>query len=449
MALDSREDAFRGGNRGGPLRPGAPGESLLVQAVEQKGDLKMPPGRSLTPAEIATLREWIERGAAWPATEPTATRPGLDHWAFQAPRRVPLPVVNNSAWVRNAIDNFILARLEREGVKPSPEAGRNTLLRRVSLDLTGLPPSSQEIQQFLADTSGDAYEKVVDRLLASPHYGERWGRHWLDVARYADSDGYTIDGPRQVWKYRDWVIDALNRDMPYDRFAIEQIAGDLLPNATTDQLIATGFHRNTPSNYEGGIDFEQYRVEAVADRVATTGAAFLGLTLGCARCHDHKYDPISQREFYQMFAFFNNTDEITSEEERDEFHRPVLELPTPEESARLDAYRSQVAVLSRELASYVKQLAARPPAPEDPPKHEDPGLQERFQNVRELQHREPQITTTLIMRELAKAAPSLYPPRRRLPASRRAGFARRPGGAVTEARNGNAPGSGALACGWL
>lgn len=406
LALDRREDALQGGNRGPAVRPGAPGESLLVQAVEQSGDLKMPPGRKLKPEDIAALRKWIEQGAAWQADTVAAPRPGLDHWAFQPPRRPGVPAVKNSSWVRNPIDSFILARLEREGIEPSPEASRNTLLRRLSLDLTGLPPSPREIRDFLADTSGSAYEKVVDRLLASPHYGERWGRHWLDVARYADSDGYTIDGPRQMWKYRDWVIDALNRDMPFSRFVIEQIAGDMLPDATVSQLIATGFHRNTPSNFEGGIDFEQYRVEAVADRVATTGAAFLGLTLGCARCHDHKYDPISQREYYQVFAFFNNTDEITSEEERNEFHRPVLELPTPEESARLAAYRAQVTVLSRELAEYARRLAAGPPAPGEPPKHEDPGLQERFRNLRELQRRKPEITTTLIMRELPQPRPA-------------------------------------------
>jgi hypothetical protein len=301
--------------------------------------------------------------------------------------------------VRNPIDAFVLSRLEREGLTPSPEADRYTLLRRVSLDLTGLPPSPDQIQSFLADASPNAYEKVVDRLLASPHYGERWGRHWLDVARYADSDGYTIDAPRQMWKYRDWVIEALNRDLPFDEFVIEQIAGDMLPNPTVEQLIATGFHRNTPNNYEGGIDFEQYRVENVADRVATTGAAFLGLTLGCARCHDHKYDPISQREFYQLFAYFNNTDEISSEEERYDYLRPVLELPSPEEAARREAYQAQRSALSRELAAYVRSLAARPGGA---PKQEDPGLKERVANLRALERRKPKITTALIMRELPR-----------------------------------------------
>jgi hypothetical protein len=302
--------------------------------------------------------------------------------------------------VRNPIDRFILARLEKEKLTPSPEASPATLLRRVTLDLTGLPPSPREIRDFLADSRPDAYERVVDRLLASPHYGERWGRHWLDVARYADSDGYTIDAPRTMWRYRDWVINAINSDMPFDRFVIEQIAGDMLPNATTDQLVATGFNRNTPSNFEGGIDFEQYRVEAVVDRVSTAGAAFLGLTVGCARCHDHKFDPISQKEFYQLVAYFNNTDEITSEAERYDFNRPILPVPTPEEIARKKAFDAQWSALSKELVAYVRELAARPRKPGDPDPSKDPELIERVQNLRELRRREPALTTALVMREL-------------------------------------------------
>jgi hypothetical protein len=399
LALDSREGILRGGTRGAAARPGAPNESLMVQAVEHARELKMPPVGRLKPEQIAALRKWIEEGLNWPAAK---VDPRKDHWAFQPPKRPPVPPTSDSSWPQNPIDRFVLARLEREGIKPSPAADRATLLRRVSLDLTGLPPSPEEIRDFLSDESPDAYEKIVDRLLASPHYGERWGRHWLDLARYADSDGYTIDAPRQVWKYRDWVISALNRDVPFDRFVVDQVAGDMLPSATTEQRIATGFHRNTPSNYEGGIDFEQYRVEAVADRVATTGSVFLGLTLGCARCHDHKYDPISQREFYQLFAFLNNTDEISSEAERYDFHRPVLELPTPEELARREAFKSQFGMLSRELAGYVKKLSTRPLAPGDPPRHQDPGLQERVANLRTLRRREPKVTTTLVMRELPK-----------------------------------------------
>jgi hypothetical protein len=360
LALSSRDAILAGGNRGAAVKPGSPAESLLGRAVEQSGELKMPPGRKLQPNEIASIRTWIEQGAAWPKDAISASKPkGADWWAFQPVKRVAPPAPEDTAWVRNPIDAFILARLEKEHLKPSPAAPREALLRRVSLDLTGLVPSPSEIRDFLADTKPDAYERVVDRLLASPHYGERWGRHWLDVARYADSDGYTIDAPRQIWKYRDWVINALNHDMPFDQFAIEQIAGDMLPNPTVDQLIATGFHRNTPSNYEGGIDFEQYRVEAVVDRVSTTGAAFLGLTVGCARCHDHKFDPISQKEFYQLFAYFNNVDEVTSEAERYDFNRPILKVPAPEEIARKQAFDAQWASLSRELVTYVRELAAR------------------------------------------------------------------------------------------
>ncbi len=406
LALDSRDAVLAGGNRGAAVKPGSPDESLLIRAIEQKGDLKMPPAGRLKDEQIATLREWVAKNLPWTPATVSAKKPGWDHWAFQVPQKAAPPEVRNSAWVRNPIDRFVLARLEQQNVTPSPEADRNTLLRRLSLDLIGLPPTPQEIAAFVSDTSADAYEKVVNRLLASPHYGERLGRHWLDLARYADSDGYTIDAPRQIWKYRDWVIAALNRDLPFDEFVIEQIAGDLLPHPTTDQLIATGFHRNTTSNYEGGIDFEQYRVEAVADRVATTGAAFLGLTIGCARCHDHKYDPVTQREFYQLFAYFNNTDEISSEAERYDFNRPFLELATPEEVARREAYQSQVAQLSRELADYVKKLSTKPVAAVDPPRHKDHGLQERVANLRALRRRQPQITSTLIMRELPAPRPA-------------------------------------------
>jgi mono/diheme cytochrome c family protein len=401
LALTSRDAILAGGNRGVVVKPGSPAESLLVRAIEQSGELKMPPGRKLQPNEIATIRTWIEQGVVWPKDAVSASKPkGADWWAFQPVKRVAPPPTEDAAWVRNPIDAFILARLEKEHLKPSPAASKETLLRRVSLDLTGLLPSPGEIRDFLADTRSDAYERSVDRLLASPHYGERWGRHWLDVARYADSDGYTIDAPRQIWKYRDWVINALNHDMPFDQFAIEQIAGDMLPNPTVDQLIATGFHRNTPSNYEGGIDFEQYRVEAVVDRVSTTGAAFLGLTLGCARCHDHKFDPVSQKEFYQVLAYFNNVDEITSEAERYDFNRPILKVPSPEELARKTAFDAQWASLSKELVTYVRELAARPRKPGDEDPSKDPGLIERVRNLRELRRREPAFTTTLVMREL-------------------------------------------------
>jgi hypothetical protein len=242
-----------------------------------------------------------------------ASKSDKTHWSLIKPVHPAEPQVQDASWVRNPIDRFVLAKLEKEGIRPAPEASPETLIRRVYLDLTGIPPTPVEVEAFVADKSPDAYEQLVDRLLASPHYGERWGRHWLDVARYADSNGYSQDNPRVIWKYRDWVIDAMNRDMPFDEFVIEQFAGDLLPNPTQEQIVATGFHRNTQINEEGGIDPEQFRVEAVIDRVATTGTGVLGLSLGCAQCHNHKYDPISQKEYYQFYAFLNNCDEPVME----------------------------------------------------------------------------------------------------------------------------------------
>jgi hypothetical protein len=402
LAMTNREAVLAGGNRGAAVKPGNAADSLLLRAVEQSGELKMPPGRKLPAGQIDVIRKWIAEGAVWPSdgAVSVAKRKGADWWAFQPVQHPDPPAVSQTDWVRNPIDRFILARLEKEKLAPSPEASRATLLRRVSLDLTGLPPSPKEVQDFLADSRPDAYERVVDRLLASPHYGERWGRHWLDVARYADSDGYTIDAPRTMWRYRDWVINAINADMPFDRFVIEQIAGDMLPNATVDQVVATGFNRNTPSNFEGGIDFEQYRVEAVVDRVSTAGSAFLGLTVGCARCHDHKFDPISQKEFYQLVAYFNSTDEITTEAERFDFNRPIMPVPTVEEIARKKAFDAQWLALSKELTTYVRELSRRPRKPGDPDPSKDPELLERVQNLRELRRREPKVTTTLVMREL-------------------------------------------------
>jgi Protein of unknown function (DUF1549)/Protein of unknown function (DUF1553) len=244
------------------------------------------------------------------------------HWAFRAPVRPTLPALKELGWVRTPIDRFVLAHLEQEKLKPSPAADRITLIRRLSLDLIGLPPSIEEVDAFLNDRSPDAYQKLVDRLLASPHYGERWGRHWLDAARYADSDGFEKDKSRQVWFYRDWVINALNRDLPYDQFIIEQIAGDLLPSASQEQIVATGFLRNSMINEEGGIDPEQFRMEAMYDRMDAIGKGILGLTIQCAQCHNHKYDPLTQVEYYRMFAFLNNT------------HEANIAVYTPEEQMR-------------------------------------------------------------------------------------------------------------------
>ena len=269
------------------------------------------------------------------AGETNAARPV--HWAFAVPERPPLPEVKSGAWIRTPVDRFILARLEREGWTPAPEADRATLLRRLSLDLTGLPPQPGDLDQFLQDSSPDAYEKLVDRWLNSPHYGEHWGRHWLDLARYADSDGYEKDNPRPyAYLYRDWVIEALNQDEPFDQFTIDQLAGDLLPGAGPRQKTATGFHRQTLINTEGGVDQEEFRCKAVVDRVNTTAAIWLGLTVACAECHNHKYDPISQREFFQLYAFFNNASE------RD------LPQPTPEET---EAYAQTRATWEQKRAS--------------------------------------------------------------------------------------------------
>src|SRR5262245_44981028 len=311
LRLDSPDGVREGGNSGPVIVPGKSAESRLVHALTGTNDLKLMPPKEprLSRAEIARVTAWIDQGAKFPTEKATAAK--STHWSFRPVRPIVPPVVKQSEWPRNPIDAFVLARLETEKIAPSSEADKITLLRRVSLDLTGLPPTPDEVDDFLKDSSADAYKRVVERLLRSPHFGERWGRHWLDLARYADSNGYSIDAPRTIWPYRDWVINALNRDLPFDRFTIEQLAGDLLPGATSEQRVATGFHRNTQINEEGGIDPEQFRVVAVVDRVNTTGAVWLGLTVSCCQCHNHKFDPLSQKEYYQFFAFFNNQDEPT------------------------------------------------------------------------------------------------------------------------------------------
>jgi hypothetical protein len=311
LSLESRKGIESGGNRGPVAVAGKPDESRIIQAVAYSGALKMPPTGKLSNHQIDDLKMWVQASMPWPETPLQAGRTtrNSDHWAFKPPIRPAVPDVQNKSWLLNPIDGFILARLEKEGLKPSPETDKAKLIRRLSLDLIGLPPTPAEIDEFVSDAQPDAYKRLVERLLASPHYGERWGRHWLDTARYADTNGFGLDNPRVMWRYRDWVIHALNCDMPFDEFIIEQLAGDLMPNATLDQKIATGFHRNTMINQEGGVDQEQYRIEALFDRVATTGTLFLGLTIGCAQCHNHKYDPITQREYYQLMAFFNNQEE--------------------------------------------------------------------------------------------------------------------------------------------
>ncbi|HVV70079.1 MAG TPA: PSD1 and planctomycete cytochrome C domain-containing protein, partial [Verrucomicrobiae bacterium] len=313
LRLDQKEAALKGGDTGALLIAGKSPDSLLVQAVTgTKADLeRMPKKRDpLTPEQVGLLRAWIEQGANWPETGPVATKKEWrHHWAFSPPVRPNPPRVAARNLVRNPIDAFVLARLEQERMQPATEADRTTLLRRLSLDLVGLPPTPEEVDAFVSDRDPDAYEKQVERLLASPHYGERWGRLWLDAARYADSDGFEKDKPRSVWFYRDWVINALNRDLPYNEFVVEQIAGDELPHPTQDQIVATGFLRNSMINEEGGIDPEQFRMQAMFDRMDCIGKSILGLTIQCAQCHDHKFDPLKQAEYYRLFAFLNNDHE--------------------------------------------------------------------------------------------------------------------------------------------
>ncbi|HZZ44203.1 MAG TPA: DUF1549 domain-containing protein, partial [Tepidisphaeraceae bacterium] len=309
------------------VKPGSVDDSvLMLRITSDDPETVMPPpkaNRKLSGEQKDVLKRWVEGGAKWGG-----------HWAFEGVKRAGVPETHGlrsvgfGDWDVNPIDHFVLARLGKEGVAPSKEADRGTLLRRVYLDLVGLPPTVGEVEAFEKDDSPGAYERVVDKLLASEHFGERWGRHWLDQARYADSNGYSQDFPRSIWAYRDWVIKAVNADMPYDEFVIEQLAGDMLPDATMDQKIATGFHRNTQINMEGGIDPEQFRVESIVDRVATTGTVFMGLTIGCAQCHDHKFDPITQKEYYEFFAFFNNADEPTMK---------VSGVTDPKEQGRLEA----------------------------------------------------------------------------------------------------------------
>ncbi len=317
LRLDDGESALRGGYSGAAIVPGKSADSRLVARISSdKEGVRMPPaGDRLTAAEIAALRRWIDEGARWPASaKPVAATRKNSHWSFQPVVRPAPPGVKNREWIRNPIDAFVLARLEKEGLAPSPEAPSATLVRRASLDITGLPPSPQDIESYLADRRPGAWERLVDRLLASPHYGEKWARHWLDLAHYADSDGYEKDLARpDAWRWRHWVIDALNRDLPYDRFTIEQIAGDLLPGATADQRTATGFFRNTLKNREAGTDRREARFEELVNRVNTLATTWLGLTAGCAQCHDHKYDPITQRDYYQLFAFFHSAEEQTIE----------------------------------------------------------------------------------------------------------------------------------------
>lgn len=313
LRLDNRESAYKGGYHGAAVVPGDSAKSVMYQVItgtHKELDPMPKKGERLSAEQVTLIKTWIDEGAVWPETAAVkSTEAAKNHWAFKTPVMPELPKVKNSRWVVNPIDRFVLAKLEHEKLKPSLEAEKVTLLRRLSLDLIGLPPTPAEVDAFLADRSKDAYEKQVNRLLSSPHYGERWARMWLDGARYADSDGFEKDKPRDVWFYRDWVINAFNRDLPYNQFITEQLAGDLLPNATLEQKVATGFLRNSMVNEEGGVHPEQFRMEAMFDRMEAIGKSMLGLTIQCAQCHDHKYDPIAQKEYYQLFAFINDSAE--------------------------------------------------------------------------------------------------------------------------------------------
>jgi hypothetical protein len=345
LRFDNKEGAF---TKPGVIIPRDSLNSRLIKRITaSEPEVRMPPvgsDRSLSTRQVELLRRWIDEGAKWDT-----------HWAYSPPKRYELPIVAAPSWPRNAIDNFILSRLEREGLKPSPPADKITLLRRLSFDLTGLPPTPEEIDSFLKDASPNAYEKQVDRLLNSPHYGERMAMEWLDVARYADTHGYHIDSHRDMWRWRDWVINAFNRNLPFDQFTIEQLAGDLLPGATVEQKIATGFNRNHMINFEGGAIPEEYQVEYVVDRVETTANAWMATTLGCARCHSHKYDPISQKEFYQFFAFFNTVGE-EGLDGRTGNAKPLLALPSQEQKAKLQELTA--AIKLKEDALSEKEVAA-------------------------------------------------------------------------------------------
>ncbi len=349
VRLDREEEARQPGKSGtAAIVPGEPSASALVHRVfSTDPEEQMPPpesGKSLNDTEKNLLERWIAQGAVW---EP--------HWAFITPQKPSLPKINNTSWPTNELDHFVLAQLEANGLVPATEADPYTLIRRVSLDLTGLPPTPEEIRGFVDDPSPTAYEDLVDRLLASPHYGEHRARQWLDLARYADTNGYAADIERTMWRYRDWVIDAFNADMPFDQFSIEQLAGDLLPEPTLDQQIATGFNRNHPIMMEGGAIFEEYRVQNVLDRVDTTATTWLGLTIKCAQCHDHKYDPISQREFYQFYAFFNNI----SEEESKLFGTELDGNSLPRIKAPLPKQRTEAKALNEALTD-VRERKLRP-----------------------------------------------------------------------------------------
>ncbi len=372
LRLDLRESALKGGASGPAIVPGDSSASRLIDLVSGTGGMVMPlQGEPLSADLVDRLRAWIDQGASWPAEDAGEDlglqAEGKGHWSFQEIGDPAVPKAGNPDRVRNPIDSFVLEALEKRGLQPSPRASRETLVRRLHLDLLGLPPTPAQVEAFVSDPLPNAYERLVRQLLASPHYGERWARHWLDLARYADSDGFEKDRPRpHAWRYREWVIEAINRDLPYDRFVIEQMAGDLLPNAGTEQRVATGFHRNTLTNREGGVDKEQFRIEQIVDRTNTTASVFLGLTMACAQCHDHKYDPLSQQEYYELFAFLNEAEEknipATLEPELEAYRRARRDWDLRQEmlAGKMEAARKP---LVEELTPKLADWEARNPYP--------------------------------------------------------------------------------------
>ncbi|MGF1582206.1 MAG: PSD1 and planctomycete cytochrome C domain-containing protein [Gemmataceae bacterium] len=356
ISLTDRESAVAGGDSG--RKAVVPHHSdkseLLRRVLSKEKKERMPPnGGRLTKAQIAKLTQWIEEGASWPDEE-------KQHWAYVKPKRPSLPKVQNPDWVKNPIDHFILAKLDANNLTPSAPAEKSRLIRRVYLDLIGLPPTVAQVDAFLQDNRPDAYERVVDELLASPHYGELWARHWLDLARYADSNGFQRDGFRSVWPYRDWVIKAFNTDMPFNQFTVEQIAGDLLPNATPSQKVATAFNRCTTVNVEAGVDREEDRVNGIFDRVSTTATVWLGTTMVCAQCHEHKYDPFTQEEYYRLFAYFNNTAAETKPSNSNagrDFIGPKITLPLSQKAqAEKERWELLKHIYTGQLTSEVKKV---------------------------------------------------------------------------------------------
>jgi hypothetical protein len=350
LRLDVKEGAFGKLRHGGfAVVPGKPDESEMITRVssDDPGEKMPPPNsrKSLKPEQIALLKQWVEQGAPW-----------SQHWAFVAPKKSELPKVRNPMWERNPIDAFILARLDTAGLAPSPEADRTTLIRRVTLDLTGLPPTPEEVEAFLADPSPDAYEKVVDRLLASRRFGEHMARYWLDAARYGDTHGLHLDNYREIWPYREWVLSAFNANMPFDEFVVEQLAGDLLPDPTNEQLVATGYNRCHVSTSEGGSIEEEVYVRNVVDQVDTNGVVFLGLTVGCSRCHDHKFDPITQKEYYQLFAFFNSIDGPALDGNAARTP-PTVKAGTPEQRLALEKLDERMAHIKKAISEEVAKVA--------------------------------------------------------------------------------------------